>query len=155
MDSQKSSSDLIGLLEGGKAHLPVKDLVKSLAFESACIRPEGMKHSIYELLEHLRIAQEDIYRYTVDPSWESPPWPAGYWPEDNDTLDQKRWNRTIDGFLRDLETVINWVRTGSLKWTDKIPHGEGRTYLRQVLLVADHNAYHLGQIVLIRNLLTG
>jgi hypothetical protein len=99
----------------------------------------------------MRIAQEDILRYAVDPEWESPEWPDGYWPE-VETPTEKQWARSLEAFQRDLEGVKTLVRdTGDL--TAEIPHGEGRTYLREVLLVADHNAYHLGQVVDIRRVL--
>ena len=109
--------------------------------------------SVYEELEHLRIAQEDILRYTLDPDWVSPEWPAGYWPDDNDDLTEKKWNDTVASFFEDLEEVKRLAGDPSLDLTPAIPHGEGHTYLREVLLVADHNAYHAAVIVQVRKLL--
>ena len=110
-------------------------------------RPGPGRHSIWELLEHLRIAQEDILRYTLDPSWRSPEWPTGYWPGDKGPVSDRRWSASVSAFLADLEEACALVRDRSRDLTARIPHGEGRTYLRQALLIADHNAYHLGQIV--------
>ncbi|HEU4390010.1 MAG TPA: DinB family protein, partial [Blastocatellia bacterium] len=113
----------------------------------------GMPHSAWELLEHMRLAQEDILEYTLDPKWVSPPFPEGYWPDSSKRVPAKAWSDSVARFLADLRRVIQLVRDPRIDVTAKIPHGEGRTYLRQALLVADHNAYHLGQIVDLRKAL--
>ena len=100
----------------------------------------------------MRLAQEDILRYTLDPAWKSPAWPEGYWPAQPDPRDDE-WNASVSVFEADLQHVVALTRDASRDLTAAIPHGEGRTYLRQILLVADHNAYHLGQIVQTRKLL--
>jgi hypothetical protein len=112
-----------------------------------------MPHSVWELLEHMRLAQEDIVEYTLDPGWVSPPFPEGYWPDTSKRVSVKAWDESVSGFLTGLRKVIKLVRNPRIDLTAKIPHGEGRTYLRQALLVADHNAYHLGQIVDVRKAL--
>ncbi len=101
----------------------------------------------------MRLAQEDILRYTLDPTWKSPSWPDGYWPSNNDNLTEEIWEQTVSNFFSDLDELIRFIGDSSLDLTTQIPHGEGRTYLREILLVADHNAYHVGQIVQIRKLL--
>jgi DinB family protein len=143
---------LAELLTGGHAHAAPKDVLSGVSAKLRGKRPKGL-HSVWEELEHLRRAQEDILRYTLDPSWTSPPFPAGYWPRHRERVSDEAWNASVSGFLADLEEVVALARDGSRGLTDEIPHGEGRTYLRQVLLVADHNAYHLGQIVAVRKLL--
>jgi hypothetical protein len=101
----------------------------------------------------MRLAQEDILRYTLDPGWKSPAWPDGYWPKKAAPTDAE-WRACVKGFEADLEEVCALVRRKDLDLTSRIPHGQGgHTYLREVLLVADHNAYHLGQIVQTRKLL--
>jgi uncharacterized damage-inducible protein DinB len=115
------------------------------------MRPLGFEHSIRQILEHLRIAQEDILRYTLDSSWQSPEFPAGYWGSSESG--DEAWSRSLSRFFSDLDEVIGLVEDPRLDLTAEIPHGEGRTYLREVLLVADHNAYHLGQIVQIRKVI--
>jgi hypothetical protein len=101
----------------------------------------------------MRLAQEDILRYTLDSAWESPPWPDSYWPAGVETVTDEMWQDSVEKFSSDLKEVAALVCDSSIDLTSEIPHGEGRTYLRQVMLVADHNAYHLGQIVQLRKLL--
>jgi uncharacterized damage-inducible protein DinB len=145
--------NLVELLLGGQAHLTVKEALDGLSPQLRNVRPANSLHSVWEELEHMRIAQEDILRYTLDPSWSSPPWPDGYWPDSSENLSQEAWQATVSGFFSDLEEVIKLAQDPGLELTAEIPHGEGRTYLRQLLLVADHNSYHLGQIVQIRKAL--
>ena len=103
----------------------------------------------------MRLAQEDILRYTLDASWTSPEWPSGYWPDPKLKVTDAVWSRTVEGFRRDLEAVCALAQDPGRDLTARIPHGEGRTYLRQVLLVADHNAYHTAHILAVRKLLGG
>ena len=150
MDNKALRKDLIELLRGGQAHLTIKKSLKGLKPENRNVRPQKGIRSIYEVLEHMRLAQEDILRYTLDETWESPSFPDGYWPTNNDDLTEKIWEETVANFFNDLDELIKFVRETDLDLTSRIPHGEGRTYLREILLVADHNAYHLGQIVQVR-----
>ena len=145
--------NLVDLLQGGQAHVTPKNVLSGIRPELRTVRPAAGLHSIWEELEHIRIAQEDILRYTLDPSWQSPPWPDGYWPAPNEDLTEEMWSASVSGFFADLDEVIALVQDANLDLTAQIPHGEWRTYLREVFLVADHNAYHLGQIVQIRKLL--
>lgn len=153
MDDHALRSDLIELLRGGQAHITAKKALAGIEAEQRTVRPQDRIHSIYEELEHMRLCQEDILRYTLDATWKSPPWPDGYWPTDNDNLSEEKWAKTVAGFFSDLDELIKFVRETNLDLTGQIPHGEGHTYLREILLVADHNAYHLGQIMQTRKLL--
>ncbi len=147
MDDKALRKNLIELLKGGQAHITPEEVLKDLKPEICKVRPQEGVHSIYEEIEHMRIAQEDILRYTLDPTWESPEWPDGCWPSDNDKITQVILNGAVSGFFKDLKELKRLVRNLKFDLTAKIPHGEGHTYLREVLLVADHNAYHLGKIV--------
>ena len=153
MDDQMLRKNLTDLLEGGQAYAPIETALKGLKPKLRNVRPSEGLHSVYEEIEHMRIAQEDILRFTLDAEWQSPTWPEGYWPEDNEELTAKKWKETVRRFFRDLEDVRNLVNDSGYDLTAPIPHGEGRTYLREILLVADHNAYHTGQIVQTRKLL--
>ena len=153
MNDRVLREELTDLLTGGQAHATVEKSLSGIKGELCHVRPQENVHSIYEELEHMRLAQEDILRYTLDETWKSPPWPEGYWPSDNDSLTGEKWDKTLAGFFSDLEEVKGLVEDPNIDLTSKIPHGEGRTYLREILLVADHNAYHLGKIVQIRKLL--
>ncbi len=152
MDDSRLRRDLAELLTGKAAHVGADTAFADLAPEHRTARPNEDGHTIWELLEHLRIAQEDILRYTLEPGWTSPAWPDGYWPE-VETPTEEQWRAALEGFRRDLAGVEALVRDPARDLTAEIPHGEGRSYLREVLLVADHNAYHVGQVVEIRRLL--
>lgn len=143
----------VELLRGGQAHTTAERALADLDPKLRTVRPKGATHSVWEELEHMRIAQEDILRYTLDSSWVSPEWTEGYWPSEKENVTEAQWSAAVAAFFSDLEEVIRLVEDPKRDLTEKIPHGEGRTYLRQALLVADHNAYHLGQIVQIRKIL--
>lgn len=149
MDDPRLRRDLLELLAGRSAHVSPEQAFARLPPRRRAARPPKGGHSVWELLEHLRIAQEDILRYTLEPGWRSPNWPEGYWPE-VEVPTEGQWRASLAAFRRDLEAVRDLVRDPSRDLTAEIPHGEGRSYLREVLLVADHNAYHLGQVVEVR-----
>jgi uncharacterized damage-inducible protein DinB len=152
MDDQVMREALIELLTKGSAHVTVAKALEGLKAELRAKRPAEGIHSVWEELEHMRLAQEDILRYTLDQGWSSPDWPQGYWPS-NEAPDGAAWEASRLAFQADLEEVCALVRDPARDLTARLPQGQGRTYLRQVLLVADHNAYHVGQIVQARKLL--
>ena len=145
--------NLAELLRSGHAHVTAEQALAGINPELRNVRPAAGVHSVWEELEHIRIAQEDILRYTLDASWKSPEWPSGYWPQKTEALTGEIWTASVSSFFADLEETIRLAQNESIDLTAKIPHGEGRTYLRQILLVADHNAYHFGQIVQSRKML--
>ncbi len=147
--------DLISLLKGKNAHIPTAKALEGIKPEHRHLRPMDPIHTIWEELEHLRITQEDIVRYTEDESWVSPEYPTGLWPKPVDQVTDEMWDSSLSTFIGDLNDLIAIVNDSKWDLTEEIPHGEGRTYLRQVLLVADHNAYHVGQIVQVRKMLDG
>jgi hypothetical protein len=153
MDDGALRQNLVELLRGGHAHASAEQALKDVRAEFRNARPSESSHSVWEELEHLRIAQEDILRYTLDDAWRSPAWPEGYWPPRVDSVTDEMWSNSVAGFFSDLEELIKLAGDRSVDLTAQIPHGEGRTYLREILLAADHNAYHLGQIVQTRKLL--
>jgi uncharacterized damage-inducible protein DinB len=153
MEDSVLREQLVKLMRGGEAHVKVETALAEVNPQLRNVRPQADVHSVWEELEHLRIAQEDILRYTLDPSWKSPAWPEGYWPPKTESVTGEMWKSSVDGFLAGIEEVIKLIQDSELDLTAKIPHGDWRTYLRQILLVADHNAYHLGQIVQARKLL--
>ena len=147
MDNNALRNELTKLLKGGQAHSTLEEVLKYLKPELCNKRPQGRTRSVYEELEHMRLAQEDILRYTLDPIWKSPEWPDGFWPYNNDEMTEEILSNTVSQFFKDLDEVIALVKNPEFDLTAQIPHGESHTYLREVLLVADHNAYHLGKIV--------
>lgn len=145
--------NLVELLRGGQAHLSAEQALADVNPALRNVRPTAGAHSVWEELEHMRLAQEDILRYTLDAAWVSPPFPAGYWPPATEQLPEEVWSASVSAFFADLAEVIKLAQDASVDLTAQLPHGEGRTYLRQILLVADHNAYHLGQLVQTRKAL--
>ena len=144
---------VIELLKGGNAHAAFDAAAKNLPPGLRGKKPRGAEHSPWQLLEHLRIAQWDILEFSRDPRHESPNWPSGYWPTKPDPPDDKAWDRSVRAFRRDLKSLCDLVAGDSTDLFARIPHGDGQTILREALLAADHNAYHIGQLVLVRRLL--
>ena len=147
MDDKALRKELIELLKGGQAHSTLEEVLNELKPELCNKHPQEGTRSVYEEIEHMRLAQEDILRYTLNPAWVSPEWPDGFWPSDNDEMTEEIMLNSISKFFKDLDEVIALVKNPEFDLTELIPHGEGHTYMREVLLVADHNAYHLGKIV--------
>src|SRR5215472_16164554 len=144
---------VVNLLKGGGAHVSFDDAVKDLPAVLRGKRPKGADHSPWEILEHLRIALWDILEFTRDPKHVSPEFPTGYWPKTQAPPDAKAWNNTIKSFRADLEVMIKIVQNKKTDFYTPFTHGDGQTVLREVLVVADHNAYHLGELLLVRRLL--
>lgn len=144
---------LVNLLKGGQAFVTAERALKNVKPELRNKKPAKNIHSVWENLEHMRIAQEDILKYSVDSEWKSPAWPEGYWVSEKNSIDDKKWNKSVKSFLKDREEVIRLALNEKIDLTSIIPHTKKHTYLREILLVADHNAYHLGQIVAARKLL--
>jgi hypothetical protein len=144
---------LVKLLTGSEAHADFDAAVKDLPEELRGKRPKGADHSPWELLEHLRIAQWDILEFAIYPGHQSPEFPEGYWPKSEAPESADQWDKSVRSFHKDLKRLCDLVSAETTDLYAKIPHGEGQTVLRQALLTADHNAYHIGQLVLVRRLL--
>lgn len=153
MDTNKSlRKHLIKMLEGGEAHATFDDAVANIPAAVQGKIPKGAEHSPWQLLEHLRIAQLDILEFAINPKHKSPKWPEGYWPM-AEPPDDKAWDKSVQAFRSDMKRFTKLLADDSRDLFAKIPHGDGQTILRQALLAGDHNAYHLGQLVLVRRLL--
>ena len=144
---------LLDLLRGGNAHLDFDKAVAALPANLRGAKPHGLPHSPWRLVEHMRIAQWDILRFSVDPHHTSPAFPGGYWPTGDAPADSGSWDRSLEAFRSDLKAMMDLVADPKVDLFAAIPHGQGQTVLREALLVADHNAYHLGQLVTVRRLL--
>ena len=117
------------------------------------VRPAGLPYSPWELLEHLRITQRDILDFCRDPGYSERKWPDDYWPTPDEPPTPEAWERSVAGFREDRDALMKLAGDPAVDLFSRIPHGSGQTYLREILLVADHNAYHLGEIVAVRRLL--
>jgi hypothetical protein len=144
---------LVKLLTGAEAHVDFEKTVEGLPAELRGRRPPGAEHSPWELLEHLRIAQSDILEFSRNPEHKSPKWPEGYWPAKPAPPDEQAWEKSVRAFRHDLKAMCDLVEDEKTDLFAKIPHGDGQTILREALLTADHNSYHLGELVLVRRLL--
>lgn len=141
---------LLDLLKGGNAHLTFDEAIADLPVEIRGARIEGCPHTPWRLLEHLRICQWDILEFSRSAEHVSPVFPDGYWPEGDAPPTTDAWDRSIESFRADLRTFIELIADPSTDLFTPIPHGDGQTVLREALLIADHNAYHLGQLVILR-----
>jgi uncharacterized damage-inducible protein DinB len=144
---------VVEVLTGGHAHATFEQAVKDLPVELRGKVPKGGEYSAWQLLEHLRIAQSDILEFSRDAKHQSPKWPEDYWPKEKAPADDKAWDKSVRAFKRDLKAMSALVEDPKTDLFAKIPHGDGQTILREALLAADHNAYHVGQLVLVRKLL--
>ena len=144
---------LVELLKGGSAHARFEEVVAGIPAKLRGQKPAGLPHSPWMLLEHMRLAQWDILEFSRNRRHVSPDWPKGYWPRSEAPPDAAAWSTSIKKFRRDLKTMENLVTHPKIDLHARIPWGEGQTILREALLVADHNAYHLAQLVDIRRLL--
>lgn len=154
MDNEQALRDhIVRLLDWGHAHIKFDDAVKDFPPELRGVRPPNGPHSAWELLEHLRLAQWDILEFSRDAKHVSPQFPDGYWPPTPAPPSDDAWNESIAAVRRDLDALIAITRDPSTDLYARIPHGDGQTILREILLAADHNAYHLGQLVYVRRLL--
>ena len=145
---------LIELLSAGHAHLDFERAVADLPVGLRGVRQSGLPHTPWRSVEHLRIAQWDILRFSVDPAHVSPAFPDGYWPEGDAPPDPGAWDRSVAAFRADLRALTDLVADPATDLLAPIPSGQGQTVLREALLVADHNAYHLGQLVTVRRLIS-
>ena len=141
------------LLDGGGAHLDFDKAVAGLPVELCGAKAANIPHTPWRILEHMRICQWDILEFSTNPEHISPDFPNGYWPHNDAPPDDLAWDKSLSRFRDDLEAMRQLVRDESTDLFAKIPHGDGQTILREALLVADHNAYHLGQLVTVRRAL--
>lgn len=141
---------LANLLTKAEAHVDLAGSLKDFPRELRGKKPEGSPHTPWQLLEHIRIAQWDILEFSKDARHKSPKWPDDYWPKTEAPPNDKAWDRSVLQVLADLREIVALVSDPKRDLFAPIPHGNGQTLLREALLVADHNAYHLGQLVLVR-----
>jgi hypothetical protein len=144
---------LVDLLKGGAAHVHFADAVENFPLQKRGSFAQGLPHTGWQLLEHARIAQWDILEFSRNAKHVSPGFPEGYWPKTPGPTSEEEWNKSVHTFQRDLQEMIELVNNPRTDLYAKIPHGHGQTILREALVLADHNAYHLGQLVNLRRAL--
>jgi hypothetical protein len=154
MDSNKTlRAELDRLLSGKGAHMDFDEAIADLPANLRGVKAHNSPHSIWEVLEHLRIAQWDMLEFSRDAKHVSPEWPKGYWPESAAPPDESAWNHSVKAFRHDLAAMRKLVANPASDIFTPFPHGEGQTLLRETLQLADHNAYHIGELVSLRRIL--
>jgi DinB superfamily len=142
--------EFINLLQGGNAHVGLKDALKGLSASMRGVQTNHLPYSIWQIVEHIRIAQWDMLEFSKDGRHKSPKWPDDYWPEEAAPANDAAWRKSIKQIDSDQEEFINLLKKADIY--KAIPHGSGQTILREALQIADHNAYHIAEIVVIRRL---
>ena len=153
MDDKILRTHLVSLLDGKEAHVDFSKAVAGISPKNRGVRPKGSPHSAWEIIEHIRIANWDILEFSLNAKHKSPDWPSGYWPKKPAPPSAAAWTKSLkenERYLREMKALVENPATDLFA---KIPHGSGQTILRQAMLVADHNSYHLGELVLVRRLL--
>jgi hypothetical protein len=149
-NDQALRDHLLELLNSRSAHLDFEKAIANLPAELRGKKAAGQTHTIWQLVEHLRLAQIDILEFSRNPEYEEPKWPDDYWPATEAPPSDEAWGQSLESFHRDLQAMKDLVADPKTDLFAKIPWGNGQTILREALLVADHNAYHVGQIVSVR-----
>jgi len=144
---------LVRYLNSSEAHASTDAALAKLAPELRGTRPASLKHSPWELLEHIRITQHDILDFCRNPKYKEREWPKDYWPKSVAPPHSDSWDASVKSYHDDLAALDAIAEDSSIDLFARIPHGDGQTYLRELLLVVDHTSYHVGQLVLVRQLL--
>ncbi len=144
---------LLDLLQGGNAHMDYDEAVADFPAASINTKPPNVPYTPWHLLEHLRITQWDILEFIRNPKHVSPPWPEGYWPPQDEVTDPAGWQRTSQAFQADHRELEKMVQDPATDLYVDLPHAKGYTILREILLVADHNAYHIGEFGILRQVM--
>ena len=144
-------AELIKLLKGGSAHASLDQALEGLSPKLRGVKPDNLPYSIWQLVEHIRIAQWDMLKFSEHEKHESPEWPEGYWVKNVAPKDDAEWESSLKQIKDELNEFIDLLKSGDIY--KAIPHGEGQSILREALQIADHNAYHTAEIIVIRRLL--
>ena len=150
---QMLREQLLALLRGGDAHMTFDEAVAAFPLTQINAYPPHVPYTPWHLLEHLRIAQWDILEFIRTPTYVSPPWPEGYWPSREARTDAQGWARTIAAFQADLRALQELVADPATDLVAPLPHAPEYTILREILVVADHNAYHIGEFAILRQVM--
>jgi len=144
---------LVELLNGGEAHVSITDAAADFPAEKRGVAADGLQHTGWQLLEHIRIAQWDILEFSRNAKHKSPDFPDGYWPKTPSPPSNAAWEKSVEAMQNDLRSMIVLIRNPRSDLHAPLPWGSGQTLLREALLMADHNAYHVGQLVDLRRVL--
>lgn len=152
-DQSRIRELLLEQMSERNAHVDFPKAVEGLSLEETGLKPKGFDHSIWELIEHIRIAQYDILEFSRNPDYKSPSWPDGYWPQEHQPSDIEEWQTSVKAIAEDHKEMEELVKNPENDLLEPLPHGDGQTLFREAMLIVDHNAYHIGQIVQLRKAL--
>ena len=141
------------LLEGGNAHMTFDEAVANFPREHMNSKAPNVPYTPWHLLEHIRLAQWDILEFIRNPHYVSPTWPEGFWPAEVAQADEVAWEKTIASLRADLQSLLEIVNDPTVNLYTPIPHGDGQNILREILVVSDHNAYHIGEFATLRQVM--
>jgi len=158
MQTQKPENELLisnltELLIKGNAHATLDDALKNITYESLSRTPTGLPYNIWQIAQHIRISQWDILEFSRNPKYISPEWPKGYWPSEKEPASEEAWEKCVHDIKEDRNSFIELIKNASENLYTPIPGGDGQTLLREALVLADHNSYHTGEIIVLRRLL--
>ena len=152
-DQQALRDQLVRLMRGGQAFTPLEEVLAGITAADAGTAVPGLPYTLWKLIEHLRLTLYDILEFSRDPAYQSPAWPEGYWPPEAGPASQAQLDRSILLLSEGLEAMIALVQDPGRDLFAPFAHGDGQHLLREAMLVAEHNAYHLGEVVVLRRLL--
>jgi hypothetical protein len=152
-DSVSLRTQLVDAIRGHQAHIEFDSAVEDFPVEFRGVKPAGAPHTAWQLLEHMRIAQNDILEFSRNAKHKSPEWPEGYWPKSEAPPDAKAWDASVKAFQKDTVEFNKLVQDLQEDLFKPFDHGDGQNLLREALLVASHNSYHLGQLVFLKKML--
>ncbi|MBI2051789.1 DinB family protein [Candidatus Roizmanbacteria bacterium] len=154
MDHDKAvRKHLLWLLHGGEAHMTFDEMVKNFPLKHINTDPPNSSYTPWRLLEHIRISQWDILEFIKNPDYVYLKWPEDYWPDSKKKATESDWKKTVRNFKRDLEELSEIIKNPVTDLHKPLAHGEGQTIFREILLVADHNAYHIGEFAILREVM--
>lgn len=145
--------NLVDLIEKGNAHASLNDALKNMPFALLGEKPSDIPYSIWQLVEHIRIAQWDILEFSRNPDHKSPKWPEGYWTKEIAPDSEAEWELSIDQITKDRDSFIDLLKKAGDNLAKPFEHGTGQNLLKEALVLADHNSYHTGEIIILRRLL--
>ena len=146
-------TQLLALLDGGHAHMSFDEAIADFPMGQINTTPQNVPYTPWHLLEHLRLTQRDILDFVREASYTEMPWPEGYWPARDAQADPAAWQRTIEQFHEDLREIRAMVADPQTDLEAPLPFGRGHSLLREILLVADHNGYHIGEFAILRQVM--
>lgn len=150
---QQIRQHLIEYLEGKHAHASIDDALQDFPLGIINSKPENCPHTFWQIIEHIRLTQNDIVDFIVNPNYIERKWPQDYWPKPEQAANEQTWNWSVSELKNDYQRLKGIVQDPKIDLLKTIPHGTGQTIFREVILVIDHNSYHIGQFILMRKML--